>query len=68
MGLPVELFPPDELAERVQRLPSGRKRKKRVELSDCQLLELWQYNCHVENWQDLKSAVVCNPIQRLFRR
>lgn len=66
----VEAFPASELAERINRLPSGKTRKPGVsDLKDCELKELIQYHCDLDGPQkDPKSKVVCKPFLRLFRQ
>jgi hypothetical protein len=47
----------------------GRKRKDfDGNLKDCELLGLLQYKCEVERPVTRKSATVCWPVERLFRR
>lgn len=71
MSPPIETFPASELARRIHVTPQGRRRKgDDVVLNDCELLEMVQYACHLE--EDPKkprtALVKCEPIVRLFRR
>lgn len=52
-------------------MPSGRRRKGDLDLKDCELLELTQFDCFVEERAQKKkqqNQIVCDPIVRLFRR
>lgn len=71
MSPPVETFPASQLAQRIQLTPQGRRKKGReVKLDDCELLEMVQYSCHIEEHPErLRTAIVkCEPIVRLFRK
>ena len=71
MSPPVETFPASELAQRVQLTLQGRRRKGReIVLSDCELREMVQYSCHLEEDSEKpRTAIVkCEPIVRLFRK
>jgi len=69
MGPPVNIFPAAELPERIQTTLKDRRRKDKVELEKCELLEMLQYECVVEDeGRDRDSRIICQPIQRLFRR
>lgn len=68
MAPPVEAFPAQELAARVQYDARGKYRKGGIELERCKLLEMVQYACEVENRNDPRGRVMCRPLVRLFRR
>lgn len=68
MAPPVEAFPAQELAARVQYDACGKYRKGGIELERCKLLEMVQYACEVENRNDPRGRVMCRPLVRLFRR
>lgn len=70
MAPPVEAFPASELAERINALPNGRRRKGGdIDLSKCELLELVQYSCHLEMTPKSRQAVIqCEPVVKLFRK
>ncbi|EME46599.1 hypothetical protein DOTSEDRAFT_61213 [Dothistroma septosporum NZE10] len=66
----VEDFPASGLSERVNDLPSGKKRKPAVaDLKNCDLKEMIQYNCDLDGPpEDPNSKVICEPVLRLFRQ
>ena len=66
----VETFLASELADRVQVLPNGKRRKgEAVDLKKCELLELVQYACHLKGDASSPHAVIqCAPVAKLFRR
>ena len=71
MSPPVETFPASELAQRIQLTLRGRRRKgHQTVLGDCELLEMVQYSCHIEQDPETpRTAIVkCEPIIRLFRK
>lgn len=75
MAPPTEAFPASELAERVQITAQHRLRKTPVDLAQCKLLEMIQYNCRVEEESPMTGSldggsekVFCEPVERLFRR
>ncbi|KAG9236421.1 hypothetical protein BJ875DRAFT_372258 [Amylocarpus encephaloides] len=70
MPPPVELFPANpSLPERATANLKGRRRKDfDGNLMKCELLELVQYECEVENPNDRRAMARCWPIVRLFRR
>jgi len=71
MAPPVQRWSAEELPERVQtkaEILSDRRRKERIDLQHCQLMELLQYHCRVEEPNRRNSRVLCEPIQRLFRK
>ncbi|KAK5659010.1 hypothetical protein OQA88_1097 [Cercophora sp. LCS_1] len=73
MSPPVRSFPAKDLPVEIQVGVTGRVRKtedgKRIDLvRDCELLELFQYECLVPNPERRDSRIECWPIQRLFRR
>ncbi|KAK5133773.1 hypothetical protein LTR08_007423 [Meristemomyces frigidus] len=64
-----ETFHPARLQQHVQSLPDGKARKPPVDLKQCQLKELVQYECDLDGpGDDRKSRVICKPILRLFRQ
>ena len=70
MAPPVEAFPASELAERINVLPNGRRRKGGdIDLDRCELLELVQYSCHLKSRPQAQQSVIqCEPVVKLFRR
>lgn len=69
MAPPIETWSARELPDRVQVNMEGRRRKDNIELSQCELFELVQYECTVLDGGRRRDApVVCRPIERLFRR
>jgi len=69
MAPPVESWSARGLEERSQVSSKGRKRKDfDGDLKNCELLGLLQYKCEVERPVTRKSATVCWPVERLFRR
>lgn len=70
MAPPVDVFPASELAERVQLTAQHRRRKPPVDLKKCELLEMIQYDCRVDEGPGSggRGKVLCTPIERLFRR
>jgi hypothetical protein len=69
MTPPVESWPVRELEQRVFGNAKGEYRKGfDGNLKNCQLMELLQYNCKVDNPDRRDSLVRCWPVERLFRR
>jgi len=73
MTPPIESFPASELPPRVLGTVEGKRRKGWVQekiggLGKCELLELVQYKCEVEEPRTRESVVRCWPVERLFRR
>jgi hypothetical protein len=65
----IEAFHATELAERVKYKPDGQFHKPRVDLKDCALKELIQYDCQLQGPKNSPSSkVVCEPVLRLFRK
>lgn len=65
----VETFPPARLQQHAQYLPNGKARKPSVELKDCELKELIQYECELRGPRESpRSKIVCEPVLRLFRQ
>jgi mitochondrial inner membrane protease subunit SOM1 len=58
MAPPIEAWPAYELPSRLQALPSGRRRKPDVDLANCPLFELTQYDCVVERRGNSNTAKV----------
>lgn len=69
MPPPVESWRAHELPLRVEVTVKGKRRKGMVQddLSGCELLELLQYRCEVEDPRK-ESLTRCWPVERLFRR
>lgn len=67
-------FPPSALPAEIQNDAAGRKRKPApgapadIDLSDCELLSMSQYQCGVERPEDKGSPVTCVEMMRFFRR
>ncbi|KAH0279062.1 hypothetical protein KCU91_g2011, partial [Aureobasidium melanogenum] len=71
MAPTIHLFHPYDLESKIQILPTGKLRKpnNQQKLSDCALMEIMQFNCDVQKHKKHKNGiVVCEPIQRVFRR
>lgn len=65
----VEAFHPARLQQHVQYHPNGKARKPPVDLKQCELKELIQYECDLDGpKENRKSRVVCEPLLRLFRQ
>ena len=64
----VEAFPASELPQRIQITTMTRRRKPRIHhLSACELLEMIQYDCRPEA-TPRDTSIICQPVQRLFRK
>lgn len=70
VGPPIHSFPVTSLEERVNITEKGKKRKVPVNLDECKLMQLVQYDCRVEKGTDgaKKREVQCRPLLRLFRQ
>ena len=68
MTPPVEVFPALELPSRVQVTTKGKRRKGNVDLEKCELLQIMQYACNIQDTTVRDSPIICEPIQRLFRK
>ena len=65
----IETFPAKELEYRSQITAQGKKRKGfEGDLKGCELLEMLQYRCEVEEPRSRESVTRCWPVERLFRR
>ncbi|KAI6878149.1 hypothetical protein KC360_g2816 [Hortaea werneckii] len=65
----VETFHPARLQQHAQYLPNGKARKPSVELKDCDLKELIQYECNLQGPRESpRSKIVCEPVLKLFRQ
>lgn len=65
----VEAFTAARLEHQVQCQTNGKPRKPPVELKQCALKELIQYECDLKGPRDdPASKVVCEPVLRLFRQ
>ncbi|KAK4539639.1 hypothetical protein LTR36_010465 [Oleoguttula mirabilis] len=65
----VEAFHPARLQQHVQYHPNGKARKPPVDLKQCELKELIQYECDLRGpKENPRSRVVCEPLLRLFRQ
>ncbi|KAF7883455.1 uncharacterized protein EAF02_005375 [Botrytis sinoallii] len=71
MTPPLLPFPPSALPFE-STLTSKSQHRKGFDgnLKNCELLELWQYNCDLQKDRDgkLGENIVCRPVERLFRR
>lgn len=61
-------FSPSILERQIQYLPDGKRRKQAVNLKECELKELLQYNCDLKDPKNPTSKVYCEPVLRLFRK
>jgi inner membrane protease subunit SOM1 len=64
-------FHPADLESKIRILPTGKLRKppNQQDLSECKLMEIMQFNCDVVKHSKHKNGIViCEPIQRVFRR
>lgn len=69
MAPPLESWPAWQLPDRAQATIKDTKRKGfSGDLKACELLEMMQYDCRVEEPHTKKSLVRCWPIVRSFRR
>lgn len=73
MAPPCHSFSASELPARVQQDGTGRRRKlengtQRIDLAQCELFRMMQYNCDVQEPVTPSSVVRCYPIERLFRK
>jgi len=70
MTPPVSPFPACELPWQTELTPSGKRRKgfSGEQLRACELLELLQYRCEVEDGAGKEARARCWPVERLFRR
>jgi len=65
----VEKWPVRELEYRSQVSMVGKKRKEfDGNLKACELLEMLQYRCEVEQPVTRESVTRCWPVERMFRR
>ncbi|KAK5120675.1 hypothetical protein LTR85_006033 [Meristemomyces frigidus] len=65
----VEAFHPARLQQHVQYHLNGKARKPPVDLKQCKLKELIQYECDLRGpKENPRSRVVCEPLLRLFRQ
>jgi hypothetical protein len=65
VGAPVKSFSVSELEKHVNINEKGKKRKPAVNLEECKLMQMVQYNCEVVK---RTKEVECRPILRLFRQ
>ncbi|CAM1500845.1 Fc.00g100070.m01.CDS01 [Cosmosporella sp. VM-42] len=73
MGYPCQVFRASELPAKIQADLSGRKRKldggaRKIDLEQCELLEMLQYKCEIKEPVEWDSAVQCFAIDRMFRK
>ena len=70
MAPPIEAFPASQLEQRINTLPSGRRRKGGdIDIRKCELLELVQYECDLKRNHRAQQAVIqCRPAVKLFRK
>ena len=65
----VEAFPASQLKNHINTLPTGKTRKPKVGLQDCELKEIKQYFCDLDGpREDPRSKVICEEFVRSFRR
>jgi len=64
-GPPLHSFPVEELEKRVNINEKGKKRKSPVNLDECKLMQMVQYDCRVVK---KTNEVQCQPLLRLFRQ
>ncbi|KAK4552636.1 hypothetical protein LTR86_010280 [Recurvomyces mirabilis] len=64
----VEAFHPARLQQHIQYYADGKVRKPPLDLKQCQLKELVQYECELDGpTENPKSKIVCEAVLRLFR-
>ncbi|KAK7975536.1 hypothetical protein PG989_013999 [Apiospora arundinis] len=73
MTPPCRTFTTATLESEIQTNDTGRKRKldrgqKNIDLSQCELLSMLQYECQVDQPEIRNSPARCWPVQRWFRR
>ncbi|KAH8687751.1 hypothetical protein BGZ60DRAFT_15485 [Tricladium varicosporioides] len=69
MAPPLEIFPAKDLPYRAQANVYGTKRKGfDGDLKKCELMEMLQYDCQVEEPKRRDGVVRCWPVERWFRR
>jgi hypothetical protein len=62
--IPITIFPASTLPQHINTdVRTGRRRKQPLDLSKCELLEMVQWECRIED-----GKTKCWPIERLFRR
>ena len=68
----VRPFSPADLPTEIQRDAAGRQRKtpggRPVDLERCELFSLTQYKCRVEEPHRPEGRVICDAVDRWFRR
>jgi len=69
MPPPIEAFPASQLENSIQYNTDGKLRKKRIDLRECELKKLAQYQCELNELAGVnESKVICKPVLRLFRK
>lgn len=70
MAPELESFHCSELLEHIHTLPNGKRRKgPAINLNDCELMELVQYECRLKGKpKSAESVIQCFPLTKLFRR
>lgn len=72
MTPPCHSFPASQLPLHIQSNLDGKKRKtasgRDIDLNECELLSLLQYNCRVDRPDQPDSPVRCYELEKLFRR
>lgn len=73
MSPPCHAFPSSDLSTKVQADVKGKRRKlsqdaKNIDLSTCELLEMSQWKCGIEQPVTKDSSIVCEEALRFFRR
>lgn len=80
MPPPVVTFPASALPAKIQETYDPKfdtqviRRKDKIELEKCELLEMLQYECGIARSRDgsgrieSRARIVCRPVERFFRR
>ncbi|KAI0120965.1 hypothetical protein BJ170DRAFT_645781 [Xylariales sp. AK1849] len=72
MTPPCQIFESGALERQIQSGPDGKKRKteggRDIDLSQCPLFGMVQYECQIDRPELPSSPVRCWPVQRWFRR
>jgi hypothetical protein len=68
-GVQVERFLVDDIEDRVNTRPNGKKLPEPIKLEECKLMRLVQYKCHtLQDPSTSRQYVECKPFERLFRQ
>jgi hypothetical protein len=68
MPPPYPIFRAAELPDQLQKATRKQKAQEPIVLQKCQLLELLQYDCQLEEGDPKHARIVCEPVERLFRK